>query len=108
MIDVMHVACLLWDAGRRQELEAVLGETGLGASSAFWSLARALAEVLPDGNRERTLLLGLTGNQENLSAAAAKLGVPRSEQQELNWGGPAQEAMFTTGHEQPRLGEEKS
>ena len=107
MIDVMHVACLLWDAGHRQELEAVLGETGMGASSAFWSLAGALAEVLPDGNRERTLLLGLTGNQENLSAGAAKLGLPRTEQQEINWGGPAQEAMFTDGPEQPRLGEEK-
>lgn len=108
MIDVMHLACLLWDAGRRQELEAVLGETGMGASSAFWSLARALAEVLPDGERERTLLLGLTGNQENLSAAAAKLGLPKSEQQELNWGGSAQPAMFTAGLEQRRLGEEKS
>jgi adenine-specific DNA methylase len=106
MIDVMHVACLLWDAGRRQELEAVLGETGMGASSAFWSLARALAEVLPDGNRERILLLGLTGNQENLAAAAAKLRLPRDEQQELNWGGPAQETIFRS--EQPRLGEEKS
>jgi putative DNA methylase len=80
MIDVMHVACLFWDAGRRQELEAVLGETGMGASSAFWSLARALAEVLPDGNRERTLLLGLTGNQENLSAGAAKAVAPSASQ----------------------------
>jgi hypothetical protein len=86
----------------------MLGEMGMGASSAFWSLARALGEVLPDGNRERILLLGLTGNQEHLSAAAAKLGVPHSEQQELNWGGPAQETMFTAGPEQPRLGEEKS
>jgi adenine-specific DNA methylase len=106
MIDVMHVACLLWDAGRRQELEAVLGETGMGTSTAFWSLARALAEVLPDGNRERTLLLGLSGNQENLSAAAASAVVPRSEQPELSWGGPEQETMFTVGTEQPRLGEE--
>lgn len=83
MIDVMHVACLLWDSGRRQELEALLGETGTGASSAFWSLARALAEVLPDGNRERTLLLGLTGNQENLSAAAAKTIAPSALQGQL-------------------------
>jgi putative DNA methylase len=83
MIDVMHVACLLWDAGRRRELEGVLGETGLGGSSTFWSLARALAEVLPDGNRERALLLGLTGNQENLSAAAARAVTSSVPQEQL-------------------------
>ena len=35
-------------------------------------MARALAEILPDGDRERTMLLGLTGNQEALAEAAAK------------------------------------
>ena len=70
----------------------MLGETGMGASSAFWSLARALAEVLPDGNRERTLLLGLTGNQENLSGR-------RTRQPEL-WAAP-QEAMFTAPPSRP-------
>ena len=35
-------------------------------------MARALAEILPDGDRERTMLLGLTGNRDALSEAAAK------------------------------------
>ena len=30
LIDVLHMACQLWDAGRRRELEAVLGATGAG------------------------------------------------------------------------------
>jgi adenine-specific DNA methylase len=84
MIDVLQTACLLWDAGRRKELEALLSETGMGTSSAFWSLARALAQVLPDGNRERTMLLGLGGNQETLSAAAA--AAERYSQPELGLG----------------------
>jgi len=72
LIDVLHMACQLWDAGRRRELEAVLGATGAGMEPGFWAMARALAEILPDGDRERTMLLGLTGNRDALSEAAAK------------------------------------
>ncbi len=72
LIDVLHLACQLWDAGRRRELERVLGSTGMGAEPGFWSMARALAEVLPDGDRERTMLLGLTGNRDALAQAAAR------------------------------------
>jgi len=72
LIDVLHLACQLWDAGRRRELERVLGSTGMGAEPGFGSMARALAEVLPDGDRERTMLLGLTGNRDALAQAAAR------------------------------------
>ncbi len=72
LIDVLHLACQLWDAGRRRELEELLGATGMGVEPGFWSMARALAEILPDDNRERTMLLGLTGNRDALSQAAAR------------------------------------
>jgi adenine-specific DNA methylase len=74
LIDVLQMACQLWDAGRRRELEAVLGATGAGTEPGFWSMAGALAQILPDGDRERTMLLGLTGNRESLAEAAAKSG----------------------------------
>lgn len=106
MIDVLHVACSLWDAGRRRELEQLLGDTGMGSSTAFWSLARALGEVLPEGNRERTMLLGLTGNQEALASAAAKAARPGAEQQQIDWGGTEQTTLLETGPVQKRLGEE--
>jgi hypothetical protein len=101
----LHAACNLWDSGRRKDLEQILADTGMGSSTAFWSLARALAEVLPEGNRERTMLLGLTGNMDALSSAAAKAALPRSEQQQLDWGS-TEPKMFTDGLAQPRLGEE--
>jgi hypothetical protein len=82
-VDVLHQACLLWDAGRRRELEELLLDTGMADDKTFWSLARALAEVLPDGDRERTMLLGLTGNQNSISSAAAASAQPRPEQQKL-------------------------
>ena len=105
MIDVLHLACNLWDSGRRRELEEVLADTGMGSSTTFWSLARALAEVLPAGNRERTMLLGLTGNMDALSSAAVKAALPRVEQQQLDWDS-VEPKMFVDGPAQPRLGEE--
>ena len=72
LVDVLHISCQLWDAGRRRELEQLLGATGMGIEPGFWAMARALAQVLPEGNRERTMLLGLTGNREVLSVAAAR------------------------------------
>ncbi len=72
LIDVLHLACQLWDASRRRELEELLGATGMGVEPGFWAAASLLAEVLPEGNRERTMLLGLTGNRDALAGAAAK------------------------------------
>lgn len=72
LVDVLHRACQLWDAGRRKELEELLGATGTGVEPGFWAMARAVAELLGDGNRERTMLLGLTGNRDALSEAAAR------------------------------------
>jgi hypothetical protein len=73
LIDVLHLACRLWNAGRRRELEQMLATTGTGMEPGFWAMARALAEILPDGNKERTMLLGITGNRDALSEAAARL-----------------------------------
>lgn len=72
LVDVLHHACRLWEAGRRDELEKVLGGTGMGVEPSFWATARALQELLPEGSKERTMLLGLTGDQERLKGAAAK------------------------------------
>ena len=72
LIDVMHLAAQFHDAGRRNELAELLGATGMGGEPGFWATATAIAESLPDGNRERTMLLGLTGNKDQLTLAAAR------------------------------------
>ena len=72
LVDVLHLACQLWDAGRRRELEELLGATGMGMEPAFWSMARALGEILSNGDKERTMLLGLTGNRDALTEAATQ------------------------------------
>lgn len=70
LVDVLQVACQLHDAGRRKELVELLGATGAGTEPGFWALASAIAQALPDGDREKTMLLGLTANRETLAVAA--------------------------------------
>jgi len=70
LVDVLQVACQLHDAGRRSELVELLGATGAGTEPGFWALGSAIAQALPDGDREKTMLLGLTANQETLTSAA--------------------------------------
>lgn len=70
-VGVLHAAARLWDDGRREELAALLAETGRGDEPAFWATANALAQVLPETDRERVMMMGLAGNQETLSKAAA-------------------------------------
>lgn len=76
LIDILHHACQLHDQGRRNELIEMLGATGAGNEPAFWAMTAAIAEALPEGDRERTMLLGLGGNRENLAEAAAKHSGP--------------------------------
>ena len=82
-IDVLHLACRYWADGRRNELVELLAASGMGDDDGFWALATALAEVLPDGEKERTMLLGLTGRRDDISrdVAAAK----PSEQMDLGF-----------------------
>jgi putative DNA methylase len=72
LLDVMHAACRLHEQGRRNELVELLGVTGAANEPGFWAMVSAITEALPDGDRERTMLLGLAGNREGLSEAAAK------------------------------------
>lgn len=70
-IGVLHVAVRLWEDGRRNELAGLLARSGYSDEPAFWATANALAQVLPEKNRERTMLMGLAGNQEGLTNEAA-------------------------------------
>jgi adenine-specific DNA methylase len=71
LVDVLHLACQLWDASQRTDLADLLGATGMGGEPAFWAVARVLAEVLPADSTERRMLLGMGGNRDALEQAAA-------------------------------------
>jgi adenine-specific DNA methylase len=58
MIEALQRACLLWERSRTKELDEHLSAT-FGANEAFWQVAQAISEVLPDGDKEKQLLQGL-------------------------------------------------
>jgi adenine-specific DNA methylase len=58
MVDALHLACIFWERGERKQLKEHLAQT-YGANNTFWQVAQNIAEVLPDGDKEKQLLQGL-------------------------------------------------
>ena len=71
IIDFLHLAAQLWDSGRSADVVDLLAWSGHGDAPGFWDLARVLSELLPEGERERTMYQLLTTSQERLSRQAA-------------------------------------
>lgn len=72
MIDVLQRACVLWKGGKDKELEELLFGT-YGPVEAFWQVAQAIAETLPEGDEERRLLHGLLGRKGTFRAEGPDL-----------------------------------
>ena len=66
MIDVLHRILLLWKTGRKNEMKAVLLETGYGQKESFYRIAQAISETLPIDSREKKLLDGFLSGKEKL------------------------------------------
>ncbi|RKU19963.1 hypothetical protein C6500_09685 [Candidatus Poribacteria bacterium] len=56
MIDVIHRAMKLWDAGESAHINAYFHEHGLQENTLFKAVVQALIETSPQGNSERSLL----------------------------------------------------
>jgi putative DNA methylase len=65
MIDALHYAVWLWDQNERKRLQDHLSVT-YGSSETFWQVAQAIAEVLPEGDKEKQLLQGLLYGRRSL------------------------------------------
>jgi len=66
MIDVLHKVLLLWKTGNREEIKEVLKATGFGTSEAFYRVAQAISETLPNDSKEKKLLDGFLSGKERL------------------------------------------
>lgn len=72
MVDGVHRACHLWQAGRRDDVTALLTKHGWASSNAFWQMCQAVAECLLEGSKEKQLLEGLLlGRDEYARGSAA-------------------------------------
>jgi putative DNA methylase len=62
LIEAIQLAAALWEANQISRLHEWLGE-GYADRPAFWLTAQAIAEMLPDGDRERRVLHGLLAHR---------------------------------------------
>jgi len=69
MVDALHYAAWLWNENQGQRLKEHLATT-YGANETFWQVAQAIAEVLPDGDKERQLLQGLLAGRRGYTNIA--------------------------------------
>lgn len=64
LIDVLQNVLLLWEKSKRDDMIKLLNETGYGESEAFYRVAQAVSETLPNESKEKKLLDGfLTGRE---------------------------------------------
>jgi adenine-specific DNA methylase len=66
LIDVLHRACLLWRTGKRDEMLTVLYESGFGNNQAFYRVAQAISETLPNESKEKQLLEGFLAGKDRV------------------------------------------
>lgn len=64
MIDVLHACLLHWEKNNRKGISTILELTGNLNNNAFWQVAQAICDVLPEGDKEKQMLQGfLYGKQ---------------------------------------------
>ena len=72
MVDALQRAVHLWESGQSARLQEHLTLT-YGGNEAFWQVAQAIAEVLPDGDREKQALQGLLYGRKGYAAVKQRL-----------------------------------
>ena len=82
-IDYLHLAAQLWDDARPADVVDLLATSGYGTEPGFWDLARVLSELLPDGERERTMYQSLTTSQDHVTRQAKAQSLDATAQVEL-------------------------
>ena len=73
MIDVLHASLLYWEQNNRKAITELLEETGNQNNNAFWQVAQAISEVLPEGDKEKQMLQGFLYGREGYEKADAKV-----------------------------------
>jgi putative DNA methylase len=66
LIDVLHQVLLLWKDGKKDKIKQVLLETGFGQNEAFYRVAQAISETLPNESKEKKLLEGFLSGKEKI------------------------------------------
>jgi hypothetical protein len=77
LVDVLHRVLLLWEKGQREELVQALAASGYGRSEAFYRVAQAISETLPNESKEKKLLDGFLVGRERVREEVGKAAQQR-------------------------------
>jgi adenine-specific DNA methylase len=72
LIDVLHLSLKYWEKNRKKELNDLLRTSGFGRSDAFYRVAQAIAETLPQDNKEKKLLEGFLNLREKIISTVSE------------------------------------
>jgi|GEM_PF-1350733 len=72
LIDVLHSVLLLWEKSKKDDMIELLSETGYGKSEAFYRVAQAISETLPNESKEKKLLDGFLVGKERVREEVRK------------------------------------
>jgi adenine-specific DNA methylase len=73
MIDVLHNALLLWESGQCEAMNKSLANSGYGRQEAFYRVAQAISETLPNESKEKKLLDGFLAGRERIIEEVSKV-----------------------------------
>jgi adenine-specific DNA methylase len=66
LIDILHYVLQLWQSQKHNEIIKVLNESGFGKSEAFYRVAQAISETLPNESAEKKLIDGFLVGKERI------------------------------------------
>jgi len=69
LIDVLHACLLYWEQNDRKAIAEILSKTGNRNNNAFWRVAQAISDVLPEGDKEKQMLQGFLYGRESYAKA---------------------------------------
>ena len=73
MIDVLHASLLYREQNNRKAITELLDATGNQNNNAFWQVAQAISEVLPEGDKEKQMLQGFLYGRAGYEKAEEKV-----------------------------------
>jgi adenine-specific DNA methylase len=90
MVDAMHLACTMWSSGRKDDIGPFLAKHDYSQNSSFWQFCQAIAECLPEGNKEKQWLEGMLMSKDQYQQAeSAGAGDGQKGQIEIEFGDDA-------------------
>jgi len=66
LIDILHIALILWEKGDKESLTKVLAKSGFGKKDSFYRVAQAISETLPSISKEKKLIDGFLSGKERI------------------------------------------